>query len=136
MNLKIYSEDNCRLVRQGISTIRFQRAGCIGFSKAAVEAFSLKEKDRVLFAQDENNPRDWFVIKDSKTAGKSGFVLRKNSASAGLNCNCASVCKKLFESLKDKIVPNTKSIGFRLSVNPEINDGNEYYAIITSAVLK
>ena len=133
MDLQIYSKKNCSAVKPGTSTIRFLKAGSITLSKRATEAIELNKGDKILFVQDKNRPMDWYITKELNSK-EEGFALRKLSHVNGLTCNCAYVCKKLFDSLKDKVPAGAKSISAKVSEEPTEIDGVKYYAIITKGI--
>jgi len=133
MKLNIYNTQNCQhLPRNGNPTIRFRREGSISITRKAAYLLSLKSLDYISFAQDNDKPADWYLIK----SGKEGFLIRGTKQHRGLVCNCAAITGKIFKCFNDKVHINQKSIGFRISGEPVKIDGQECYAIITANILK
>lgn len=60
-------ENTAANVRTVVSTICVNlKTGRIRLNPPAIELLKLKNKDSIAFAQDEENPGDWYLKKDSK----------------------------------------------------------------------
>lgn len=66
MKLVIYNKENSQPIgqRNGERTLRFNREnGIIYISKAFASELGIKDIDKVQFANDEENTKDWFICK-------------------------------------------------------------------------
>lgn len=126
MKLKIFNQHNSKAIKSGEQTIHFgKKSGLIGISKSATEFLGLKEGDRLLFAQDEESPEDWFF---TVTKEKAGFELRFKNGSAAFNCS--SLVIRVLDSLKIKT-----SAGFYFNKSAQKIDKSEAYLLLTSKPL-
>jgi hypothetical protein len=131
MKLKIYSTENCEGLRIGKPTIRINaKNGFISFSKAACDILEIKHGDYVIFNQDEERPKDWYI---SKTKGETGFKVRSKNVSgkclgSDAKFNCSALTKAITKSLKIEGL----SIGFMIACEPVENIEPKMFAILTS----
>lgn len=126
MKLKVFNQHNSKAAKSGERKIHFsKKSGLIGISKTATEELGIKEGDKLLLAQDEENPCDWFL---AKTTDDEGFALRLKSGSSAFNCS--SLVSRVLDSLKIE-----QSAGFYNAKNPQKIEGKEYYLILTSKPL-
>ena len=72
MKLKEFSTTGIKSLK-GIATITFTKSGCISFNRKAVETIGLKTGDKLIFFQDEENPKDWYM----KISEDKGAELRR-----------------------------------------------------------
>ena len=74
MKLILFSEKTMPVMkgRTGLPRISFEKNGLISLNKHAVELMGLMIADKLSIAQDEDNPGDWYIFKDSE----EGFTLR------------------------------------------------------------
>jgi len=122
MKLKVYSAENSMNVITGKAMIRINRkAGLFTFSKAAKEMIDLKLNDKVLIAQDEENPTDFYI---HETASPSGFPLRAKTDDYGLSFNCSKLANTILPRADIKAVSYLVSAGHNI-------DGLIYHPIIT-----
>lgn len=104
---------------KGIATITFTKSGCISFNRKAVVAIGLKPGDKLIFFQDEENPKDWYM----KISKNKGAELRATtSGNGGLVCNFAAVAQNVFTS-----TGTSSRVKFQILTLPE----NDMYGIIT-----
>lgn len=76
MKLVIYNKQNSQPVgqRNGERTLRFNREnGMIYISKSFAAELGIKDIDKVQFANDEENTKDWFIC---KTDSEQGFSIK------------------------------------------------------------
>lgn len=78
--------------------------------------------DRLEFAHDENNPKEWFL---HKTADKQGFPLQFNRG--GTRLRNKYVCKTILDIAKVK-----ESATFLVSKDPVKTELGSFYRIILS----
>lgn len=130
MKLKSFNSTNMRGATAGESSISFSRQGIINISQMAVDAIGLKIGDVISLEQDEENPQDWYLMKNPE-----GFKVRQYKGSNGLCFNAAALAKS-FLDLND--YTNTHSASFRLITEPvEIDGGGvKLYPVITTKPLR
>lgn len=98
MKLKEFSTCG-RKALKGMATITFSKSGCIGLNNKTVESMGLKPGDKLVFFQDEDNPRDWYM----GVGKEKGAELRLGSGTSGsLFCNFSFVVQEVFESTQTK----------------------------------
>lgn len=68
MRLKTFNPEN--IGEDIIPMISINSNGIFRLNKAAVELLKLKEDEKVLFHQDEDEPEDWYISKDAE----NGFL--------------------------------------------------------------
>lgn len=123
MKLVIYNIENSKVDRNGERTCRVNgKTGVISFSRGTAKALGLKAGDHVQLANDEENPKVWFISKTDNEAGfvvtgKSLYFLIRNSFVANI----------LLASLKVE-----KSASFLVAKEPLTIDGADFYQLITS----
>ena len=118
MKLKEFSTTGIKSLK-GIATITFTKSGCISFNRKAVETIGLKAGDKLIFFQDEENPKDWYM----KISEDKGAELRATtSGNGGLVCNFAVVAQNVFTS-----TGTSSRVKFQILTHPD----NDMYAIIT-----
>lgn len=107
MKLKEFNPENSVSVKGVILTPAVginSRSGIFNFNKPACELIGVKNADRLLILQDEDDPENWYIEKAA-----TGFVLReKIKITKGLVFFNTSVAKKLQSSL------GIKKDGFRM----------------------
>jgi len=92
-------------------------------SKKLVKLLSLSVGDKLSFAHERGNPKNWFFI----VGGKKGFELKESSTknlffpSAGLGQKI-KLCNGYYED----------SVKFLIMIEPEIHNGEKLYPIKTS----
>ena len=143
MKLKEFSTTGIKSLK-GIATITFTKSGCISFNRKAVETIGLKTGDKLIFFQDEENPKDWYMkISEDKgaelratTSGNGGLVDGETSTLAIHHCHIIKgdtrgtisliaislVVQNVFTS-----TGTSSRVKFQISTHPD----NDMYAIIT-----
>lgn len=123
MKLIIYSKENARSGKIGERTCRVNKeTGLITLSREAVKQYELREGDRILLANDEENKKDWFFC---KTTDETGFALKDNKGT--FQFRNAFLAELLLNSLKI-----AKSAVFFIEKEPEVVDGTDFYPLMTS----
>lgn len=129
MKLKIYNAENSAIYRQNVPVVRLNvKSGLLAFSAAAVEKMNLSPGKGIVIANDEESPRDWFI---HITPDPAAYKLRTaggKSKRGFLFCNSTAIVRSVFSSLKIE----STSIGFMISQQPIIEQGLEYWLIITA----
>lgn len=129
MRLFIYNKENTisTSTRGGERTIRINRTnGVIYISRILADVLKLKDNERVVFANDEDSPKDWYL---GKTNDENGFLVRNEKT--GVRLISKSLCAKILDSVK------IQSNATFLVANKPINDNEiEYFIIIVSSPLK
>lgn len=126
MELIIYDQPG-----RSISTtpqISFNNTGGVTFNRPMVEFLGLKAGEHVAFAQDPNDPVNWYVYKAS-----TGFKTRASKAN-NLVFNAAEICKRILDGKKVDRPAAQKSWTVRLKIGKEPIDyqGHKLYPIITA----
>lgn len=131
MKLKIYTPENLpsngggNMRNQKPSILFNQKPGGTSFNGALVEMLKLKHGDCVQICQDEDSPKDWYIL-----LSESGFVLNKpKDGGKYLFFNSIPLGRKVLESLK---VENQSARMIVVNEPVEI-DNLTYYPIITAS---
>jgi hypothetical protein len=126
MRLFIYNKENTVSIgtRNGERTIRINRTnGVIYISKVLMNALKLKENEKLLFANDEDSPKDWYLC---KTNDENGFVLKNDKT--GIRFTNKYLSAKILDSVKIE-----SNATFLVAKEPVNNNGVLYFKIITSS---
>jgi hypothetical protein len=108
-----------------------KRAGLISLSKAAVELLGVSVGNGVVFLQDEDSPRDWFICKSNTDVS---FVLRTSDKKKQFDFNSSVLAKKILSSLQ--VREEYISCGFMIQKKAVEIDGQKYFLIITAKPIK
>jgi hypothetical protein len=127
MNLKKYTRVDCKYIAPGKPTIRISKTGFISFNKSAVQKLAFKPDEKISIIQDELRPTDWYI---QKTDDPDGFELR-TYAKTSMAMNAAKIASILLDSLG-----LTESTTFRMATEPTVDNGEEYFAILTKVPQK
>lgn len=132
MQLKLFTSKNSRS-HVGESSVTFSRKGYIGISRRAVEKLGLKEGQGIYFAQDEQNPKDWYL--GVNTGGKHNvqdcFTLKKTGATQGFALSNIVTAAAFYDSVEE-VIPDDKScISLPLSTLRTVINGQTLLAIVT-----
>jgi hypothetical protein len=100
--------------------VSFNKSGVIFFNKQACEQMDLSPGVKVILAQDDDQPENWYFIKDDK-----GFELTQPSKN--LNQQGASIyqMKLIKELLAAFSLPEDESYKFKIAKEPTIIAGDE-----------
>lgn len=128
MKLMTLDKNNCapNTYRNTDNAIRLNRKnGLITLSRSLVRKLGLKDKDRLLFALDEEK-QEWYM---RVTDDKMGFTIR---------CNCKPgarfTCRILVDHLLKKI-KNIDHVSLLVAQNPIEIDGIEHFRVLASKPL-
>lgn len=120
-------ENTASNVRTVVSTICINlKTGRIRLNPPAIDLLQLKPKDSIAFAQDEENPTDWFLKKDAK-----GFTVTIKNDRGTLSAYINS--KKLAYNFM-KSISKTELEYATFKIIPEMKD--ECYPILTAHPIK
>lgn len=124
-NFKIYDKNTVKRVNQGMgSYVRVNIKGTIVFSQMASDYLELKEKDKIIFAQDNDRPHDWYIRKD-----KDGLTCRKfNNKTFGFSS--VYLATKILQSLNT----GEKSLAINIGNEPNEIRGEKWHALITKGI--
>lgn len=124
MNLTIYNAENSRSARVGKVKVNINKSGLVSISSAACEMMGIEPDDRIILAEDQDNPGSWYIAKH-----ESGIPCRKPKSDKQkiLIFSLASVAKRILADV-DK-----RSLSFAITNEPKDNDGTILYPINTSA---
>lgn len=125
MKFVIYNIENCRVSanRVGKRSIRFNSVtGNMYLSTKLAKELNLTMNDRLEFAHDENNVKEWYL---HKTADKQGFPLQFNRG--GTRLRNKYICKTILDMVKIK-----ESATFLVSKDPVKTEQGFFYKIILS----
>lgn len=126
MKLLIYNKQNTLFTtaRSGERTVRFNRSnGIIYISRVLADALKLKDSERLVFANDEDSPKDWYLC---KTDDDNGFAI--NNDKAGVRFVSKYLSAKILDSAKIE-----SNATFLVAKEPINNNGALYFKIITSS---
>lgn len=131
MKLIKFDAASTKFSRPGESSIRFHSSGVITLSTSAVEGLKLKEGDKMCVVQDEENPDDWYLMKD-----ENGFSLRTYKGNNGLCFNNAYIAKSIINFLDI----NANSVCFKVATEATIPEDEsmkeiELFAILTKTAV-
>lgn len=104
--------------------IRFNRCGIITINVRACQIIGIKGGDQVVFHQDRNKKKDWYVQK----VQEKGLLLRRNcnSGAQSLNICSAYLCKEVLMSLNKE-----KPVCIPISTLPSAEN---MFALLTSLI--
>lgn len=125
MKLVIYNIENCRVheTRVGKRSIRFNSVtGNMYLSTKLAKELNITMNDRLEFACDENNTKEWYL---HKTTEKQGFPLQFNRG--GTRLRNKYICKTILDMVKIK-----ESATFLVSRDPVKTEQGIFYKIILS----
>ena len=98
MKLKVYNTNNLPKQERGAPYIHANsKTGLMRITTQAAERMGLKSGDKLAFAQDEDEPTDWYAFKSPE-----GFEVREGSEKKpgyGLLFNNTSIVRLIFESV-------------------------------------
>lgn len=112
MKLKTFSPANARIAKRGVAFISINfTVGTVSINTVAAEMMGFQPFDCVVFAQNEDEPKEWFVRKCANK--EDGFALRKhkNSANNHLVFNAISITERIKESVACNKVSSRCNIG-------------------------
>jgi hypothetical protein len=126
MKLVIYNKENSQPIgqRNGERTLRFSREnGIIYISKAFASELGIKDIDKVQFANDEENTKDWFIC---KTDSEQGFSIKYDKG--GIRFMNKFLSNKILDCAKVK-----DNASFLMEKEPITVDGTKYFKIMLSS---
>ena len=130
MKLKAYNKENMSGHKLDEPYISLSRQGMISISEPAVEAIGLVLGDKISLLQDEDDPVNWYLMKDPD----NGFVTRVYKGSKGLCFNAAKLAKTFLDELQYE---NTHRATFKIiTEGQEVENFDTLYAVITTEPLK
>lgn len=124
MKLKMYHKGNVKIPIKGKATVSISKSGNITFSKAAAAILDLKSGDKVLFGQDMNYQKDWYVAKDSKS---DPLAWQIKDHGCGLQFTSKGLCLDIWGSLGIE----AKSMKINMEKKPIEYDGYKPYRLET-----
>ena len=130
MEFKRFNKNNCFAQRHFEPAISLNlKSGTISFNKGLVELMSLQLGTKIVVLQNEETPKDWFLLITKRDAG---FVIRGqvNAKYTTLFFRSRYLVHKMIESIKpDK----TGTILCLVAKHPIDNGGEHLWPIITSS---
>lgn len=124
------------MIRTGRRTVRMDRHGGVFLSRALVLEMEVGNGSLVNLANDEDNPKDWYLC---RTGDKNGFVLKEDRRKRkgndckngnllyGARFSCRFLCNKILDVAKME-----RAAVFMVSKTPVEANGTKYYKIILS----
>lgn len=124
MNLTIYDKTNTG--RTGVRSVSMnKRTSLIIFSKRAIADLGWKEGALIIFAKDEDNPKQWFIA-SPKSETKEAFILKTDSRETFL-MRSRGLVKVVLDSVDDSL----ESIIFLIGLDiHEGADKTKFYPLI------
>lgn len=126
MKLIIYNCENTRMKdpSKGRRSIRFNRVnGSIYISVALVKDLGITEADQIEFANDEENPKEWYL---RKTSNKQGFPLQFNKGGTRM------VSKFVSKAVLDSVKLKDSSATFLVSKEAVETENGSFYKILVT----
>ncbi|MBU7576487.1 MAG: hypothetical protein KAF40_00350 [Flavihumibacter sp.] len=106
-------------------TISFGKKGMISINSESAKLVGLKHGDKITIAQDESEPENWYLFKDTH----HGFELRNLSDEKSLGFNHIALVSTFREAMD---LDSNKSHKFPLAIEPTVMKGDktQYFGII------
>ena len=132
MKIKIFNKINSQLVREGQATVRMNtKTGMISFSKSVCKNLGLKDKTKVLFIQDEENPKDWYIVVTKSDEGMiCKYRVRRDQHYETTTVQSTYICREIAKSCNIEVI----SFSFLIAATPTTEHNMDMYAIITDSV--
>jgi hypothetical protein len=132
MKIKVFNRTNSQLVREGQVTIRMNtKTGMISFSKATCMNIGLKDNSKVLFIQDEDNPKDWYI---TPTKLEDGLVckyrMKEDQHYETTTVQSTHICREIAAACNISVT----SFSFLIAKVPIETNNMRMFAIITKSV--
>jgi hypothetical protein len=128
MKLKTFDLSNTKTIVTKEPVIRISKsAGLISLNASAAAAIGLAAGDRIVFVQDEDSPRDWYI---KKSTDDNAFPVRDDEGRKDLNSS--HIAHRIINSAQKASDKEWQAAGFKLQANPVEMDGENYYLIITA----
>lgn len=128
MDLKIFAPED--LATKQTAFLSISKTNYMRFNQALKNRLGLKHGDVIKMAQDQDNPKDWFLLLNQR----SGFELRaKDDEDKGLMLQSSSLVAIMRESLG--MSTKDKSVRFLVAEKPVSDDNPYVYAILTAKPL-
>lgn len=129
MKLKIFDNTNIQKFGKDYPpSVHIDQSGSIRLSQSFCQKLDIKANDSVVLAQDEEHPKDWYLITGQNG---NGFPLRKKSNRqdlCSLNFNCKAITKAILKSINCY----ERSVTLRIATQP-VEGTDNTYCIFTSA---
>lgn len=125
MKLTVFNAENFpknQVGRAAGPKVNFGKKGQIAINSGTVELLGLKHGDSVSFAQDADDPENWYIYKD-----KNGYEVRLHSDQKSMVINHSAFCITLKESLG---LPTTETAKFLVAGQPTVIDKVKYFGLI------
>lgn len=123
MKLKKFTPSKCTGRRSTTRTVSFnKRNGYIFVNQATQKDLDIKESDKITFVQDEENPKEWFLMKSD-----DGFTIKRSSASGSLYTMSKEVANNVIRSLE--ILDN--AVRVMISDQAIMYEGQKLYPLVT-----
>lgn len=110
-----------------VARIAFGKAGTVQFNQPACELIGIKKGDKITLCQDEEEPENWYVFKDTN----HGFEVRPGYDGKGCLFNHAKMVVTFLEAVGK---PTDKTIGFMIASKPTVlkgdKSGTQYWGIL------
>jgi hypothetical protein len=128
MKLVLYTPESFKApAKVSRPTFTVTKGSVLKISKMLADSLGLKAGDKVMIAQDEKSPTDWFV-----GVTGNGFQLKQ----AGTDASLQFSCKQLAQILRDQFPKASPPIRIPVSPEPTDIDGQPYFALITRLLEK
>lgn len=128
MELIIYNKANTGTRIEGKRSINMNLSnGNVSFSKTTLKEMNLKPSDKVVFAQDGKNKKNWYVSKADHT-DENAFSLSevgKNKNTNTILFRSKGLVRKLLKEFKKE-----KNISFLISKEYKEVESSKYYQLI------
>ncbi len=130
MKLEFFTPDNFETPKKAaLPTFTVTKGNLMKFNDKLIDLLDLKEGDKVVLAQDQEHPGEWYVSKNAET----GFTLKEAPGTdPSLTINCAGLAKLFREAYPKAKVPMRVPVSPTASAVGEVN----FYALLTRTIEK
>ncbi len=99
MKFNRFNKKNCQNKRNGIAAIRINEKGLISFSWKLYQMLNPEGKELIYveFLQNQDSPKDWYIIRSTE---EEGFPLRGKKDTKSSMFNSAALTKQLIELVR------------------------------------
>jgi hypothetical protein len=132
MKIKSFNKGNAGFTRDSEPNIHIHKSGMITFNRKACEHFKISDGSKIEFAQDEDNPEDWFF---HHSKSDDAFPARqKDPERGGAIIQCATIVRALFKA--NGFGEDIKSITCKIQADAHKHEKNSLHLIITADAKK
>ena len=130
MKIKYYETGN-KVRLYEMQAISPNSNGQINISKTLANNWGVVSGTRLMFAQDEDHPENWYMRMVDEDLGTKVFVRTHTTKSKDYTCNNKRVCNAILKILNAK-----RSAALMVAKKPTEIDGEEWYQIMVKSPIR